>query len=263
MEYALVTGASSGIGLEYARGLAARGYGVVVVSNRQEENEKVADAIRSDYPVEAFSLYADLTESDSADRIYQWCEDKGIRISVLVSNAGILHFAKLVHTDPAAIDRIIALHCTTPVKLCRLFAGDMCRRREGHILIMSSMTAWTPYPTMSLYGSTKVFLRNFGQSLWYEFRDANVSVTTVFPGAVDTSLYNLDGKLRRRLCRIGLMSSPEKVAAGGLRAMFGKKRKYVPGVLTRIEIVCCKVLPAFALVPMLRIPALKRILDKA
>lgn len=262
MEYALVTGASSGIGLEYARRLAARGYGIVVVSNRHDENEKVADAIEHDFHVEAFPLYADLAKSDSADRIYEWCKELGIRISVLISNAGMLHFAKLEGTDNAVIDRIIALHCTTPAKLCRLFASDMCRYHRGHILIMSSMTAWTPYPTMSLYGSTKVFLKNFGQSLWYELRDYNVSVTTVFPGAVDTSLYSLDEKLRHRLRRMGIMLSPEEVAIGGLQAMFRKKRQYVPGILTRIEILLCRALPAFALVLILRIPILKRILDK-
>ena len=184
-KYALVTGASSGIGRAYALRLAARGYGIVVVSDRPEQNEEVAREIRR-LGAEALPLHADLTQPDAPERLHARCRRDGIEVEVLVSNAGILHFAQLVRTEPAAIDRIVALHCTAPAKLCRLFADDMRRRGRGYILLMSSMTAWTPFPTMSLYGATKTFLKNFGRSLRYELHASGVSVTTVFPGAVDT-----------------------------------------------------------------------------
>ena len=197
-KYALVTGASSGIGRAYALRLAARGYGIVVVSDRPEQNEEVAREIRR-LGAEALPLHADLTQPDAPERLHARCRRDGIEVEVLVSNAGILHFAQLVRTEPAAIDRIVALHCTAPAKLCRLFADDMRRRGRGYILLMSSMTAWTPFPTMSLYGATKTFLKNFGRSLRYELHASGVSVTTVFPGAVDTPLYELDPARRRQL----------------------------------------------------------------
>lgn len=262
MKFSLVTGASSGIGLEYARQLASRGHNVIIVSNRRDDNESAAVAVRDEYGVVALPLYADLSEAGSADMIYGWCLEHDVEVDILVSNAGILHFGRLAGASPAVIDRIVAIHCTTPVKLCRLFAADMRRRREGRILLMSSMTAWTPYPTMSLYGSTKAFLRNFGQSLWYELRDYGVSVTTVFPGAVDTSLYNLDAGTRRRLCRLGLMMSAEKVAHKGLRAMFGGRRCCIPGIVTKIEVFMCRLMPAHALLPILKIPAVARLIDR-
>ena len=198
MNYALVTGASSGIGLEYARQLAALGYSVLVVSNQSAANEQVAAQLTREYKVKAIPLYADLSQDQAAGQIFQYCQDNQLKVDILVSNAGILHFGKLIHTGTEVIQRILNIHCTTPIKLCRLFGAEMCRRRQGHILLMSSMAAWTPYPTMSLYGSTKTLLKNFGQSLWYELEPEGVHVTTVFPSAVDTSFYDIDSKARRR-----------------------------------------------------------------
>ena len=262
MKYALITGSSSGIGLAYARQLAERGRNVIIVSNRAEDNEAVAAAIRRDFGVEALALYADLVQEDAAERIYAQCREQNAEVDILISNAGILHFGKLAHTAPDAIERITAIHCTTPMKLCRLFGADMCARGSGNILIMSSMTKWTPYPTMSLYGSTKALLGNFGQSLWYEFRDCGVGVTTVFPGAVDTPLYDLSDTMRRRLRRAGVMMSADEVARCGLRAMFRNRRKCIPGVLTKIEVALCRLLPAHALLPVLRISSVARLLER-
>lgn len=262
MNYALITGASSGIGLEYARQLAARGYGIIVVSNRDGDNIRVADMLAREFGVAAVPLYADLSESGIAQKIYDRVRELGLIVDILINNAGILLFSNLERTNASEIDRIIALHCTTPVQLCRLFAADMKRRREGHILIMSSITAWTPYPTMSHYGATKAFLRSFGQSLWYEMRNCGVGVTTVFPSAVDTPLYDLDEKMRKRLLNSGLMMSAETLARKALKAMFCGRRRCLPGAMTKIEAGICAVLPAHALLPVLKIPAVKRLLAK-
>ncbi len=262
MRYALITGSSSGIGLEYARQLAARGHNIIVVSNRAEDNEAVAEALRRDYGVEALALYADLSHADAAQSICDWCGERGAEVDILISNAGILHCGTFLKASPEEIDRIVAIHCVAPMKLCRMLGEQMCSRGEGHILIMSSMTVWTPYPTMSLYGSTKALLRNFGQSLWYEFRPCGVSVTTVFPGAVDTPLYKLSDKMRRRLRRFGVMMSARDVARCGLRAMFRRRRKCIPGLLTKVEVGLCRLLPARALLPVLRIPPIARLLER-
>ena len=262
MKYALVTGASSGIGEAYARLLAEGGHNVVVASNRDGDNRRVAEQLRRKYGVRAEPLYADLAEADAAERIHAWCDERQIEVDILVSNAGILHFGLLARTDTAAIDRIVALHCTTPAKLCRLFAADMCRRGGGRILIMSSITAWTPYPTMSLYGATKAFLRNFATSLRLELRDSGVGVTTVFPGAVDTPLYNLTERRRRLLRRTGLMMSPQEVARRGLRAMMRGRARCIPGLAAKIEVLACSLLPACAIRPVMRLPAVRRLLER-
>lgn len=262
MEYALVTGASSGIGLEFARQLAARGYGVILAGNRREENEVAAASVARDYGVEALALHVDLTRPEAAEAVHAWCGVRKLEVAVLVSNAGMLHVGRLTKASPQTVDHIVALHCTAPAQLCRLFAADMCRRGRGRILLVSSMTAWTPFPTMSLYGATKAFLRNFGRSLWYELRDRGVSVTVLFPGAVDTPLYRLDASVRRRLRRAGVMLSARRVARQGLRAMFHGRRTCMPGVLTRVETAVCRLMPPWLLSMLFRIPAVRRLIDR-
>lgn len=260
--FALVTGGSSGIGEQYVRQLAAEGRNVIVVSNRDEANRRVAEAVRAEFGVEALTLSIDLAQPTAAEQIFAFCEQHAVEVDLLINNAGMLLFNQLERTDPACIDTIIALHCTTPTRLCQLFAPAMRARGGGRILLMSSVTAWTPYPTISHYAATKAYLRSFGQSLWYELRGSGVTVTTVFPSAVDTPFYSLSEGERRWLRRLGVMLSAEEVARKALRAMHRGRRKCLPGLLTKIEAAICAVLPAWALLPVLRIPAVRRILER-
>ena len=260
--YAIITGASSGIGEEYARQLAAKGYNIVIVSEREDANHCVAEAIAKKYGVEALPLTVDLTDDDAADKVFAFAQQLPGQVDTLINNAGMLLFSTLEQTPDTRLDKIISLHCTTPTKLCRLFATEMTKRGHGHILLMSSVTAWTPYPTISHYAATKAYLKSFGQSLWYELRNKGVSVTMVFPSAVDTPFYNLEDSARRILLRLGLMLSAEDVARRALRAMFRRRRKCRPGFWTKLEAAICAILPAWALLPILKIPAVKRILER-
>ena len=262
MKFILITGASSGIGLCYAEQFAAKGENIIVVSNQKERNEEVAAELKQRFGVEAVALYADLSKTDSAEQIYEWCKERNYEVSTLVSNAGILQFGMFLHTKPSMAEFITNLHCVTPSKLCRLFGEDMCSRGEGRILIMSSMTAWTPYITVSYYAATKAYLKSFAQSLWYEFRPYGVRVTTVYPGAVDTPLYSLEEKHRKWLRTFGVMMSAERLAKLGIRALERGRRTAIPGLFTKIVVLVCRILPAHALLPILKIPVIKRILAK-
>ena len=259
-KYALVTGASSGIGLQYARQLAARGYCPVLVSNRQEENERAAAGIAADYPVEVHSLCMDLSAADAARKLFEWTEEHGIEIAVLVCNAGLLLWGSLTDAAPERLQRIIALHCTTPTLLCRLYGDRMRTRGRGAILLMSSSTAWMPYPTIAAYAATKSYLRSFARSLHDELSLYGVTVTAVYPGAVDTPLYDLDEKRRKMLLRCGVMSTPESVARKGLRALFRGRRQCIPGFFTKVCVAACRLRPAAAMGAIIRIPAVRRLL---
>ena len=124
------------------------------------------------------------------------------------------------------------------------------------------MTAWTPFITVSYYAATKAYLKSFAQSLWYEFRPYGVTVTTVYPGAVDTPLYNLDEKQRKWLRRFGVMMSAENLAKAGIRALERGRRTATPGLFTKVAVGACRLLPAHGLLPVLKIPVIKRILAK-
>ncbi|MBQ5914836.1 MAG: SDR family NAD(P)-dependent oxidoreductase, partial [Alistipes sp.] len=143
--YALVTGASSGMGEVFAKELAKAGYDILVVSNREAENCRVCEQLTREYGVDAIPIYSDLTTASAAEELFAHVQRLGLQIEVLVSNAGVLLFSQMQYTTLADLDRIIALHCTTPTKLCRLFAEDMAQRGRGYILLVSSITAWTPF----------------------------------------------------------------------------------------------------------------------
>jgi short-subunit dehydrogenase len=129
-------------------------------------------------------------------------------------------------------------------------------------LIVSSITAWAPYPTISHYAATKAYLKSFGESLWYELRGTGVSVTTVFPSAVDTPFYNLDEKMRRRLLRCGVMMHSEEVVRKALTAMFRSRKRSLPGFITKLEAAICAVLPSWVLLLVMKLPAVKRVLER-
>lgn len=261
-QFAVITGASSGMGLEYARQLAAAGYNIVVVSERETENCRVAESLVAQYGIEALPLCVDLTAADAAECVYAFTQGIDAQVDIFISNAGMLLFSTLEHTPAERIDKIIALHCTTPTKLCHRFAADMAQRGGGHILLMSSVTAWMPFPTISHYAATKAYLKSFGQSLWYEMRDKGVGITTVYPSAVDTPFYNLEERMRRRLLRCGLMLPADDVVRKALRAMFRSKRECLPGFWTKLEAAVCAILPAWALLPVMKIPTIRRILER-
>ena len=115
---------------------------------------------------------------------------------------------------------------------------------------------------MSLYGSTKVALKSFAQSLWYELKGSGVSVTTLFPGAVDTPLYNLSPSARKVLRAVGVMSSAESIARKGLRAMKRRRRTLIPGLFTKVAVAACRILPAATILLVMKIPAVRRLLDR-
>lgn len=262
MTYALVTGASSGMGLQFSLQLAAKGYGIIIVSNRHDENIIAEDMIHRQSDVDTRVLDIDLTEADAAQKIYNSVHQWEIQVDVLVSNAGMLLFSTLDRTNPNAMDKIIALHCTTPVKLIQLFGHDMIKQKKGYILITSSSTAWMQYPTISLYSATKVFLKNFSRSIWYEYRRYGVSVTTFFPGAVDTPLYQLDDRLRLFFRNIGVMMSAERAVNIALRSMFKRRYRCVPGLFTKFIVALCSIIPAWMFKWVIRLPSVQNLLDR-
>lgn len=228
-EWALVTGACSGIGLELARGLAERGYPLVLVSNRERELKEVARALSRTHGVEVHAVVMDLARADAADALYAEVQARGVEVGVLVNNAGMLLFGEVAETDPVKINALLQLHVVTPSLLARRFAADMRARRRGHVLFVSSVSAWRPFPGVALYGASKRYLLDFADALRAELSVWGVNVTCLAPGATATGLYEsrVDvGKAKR----LGVMVDPVFVARAGLRGLFARRARVVPGV---------------------------------
>lgn len=262
MSYALITGASSGIGRCYTHEMARRGFNIIAVSNQQEALNTLQEEIHTTYNVEVVTMFADLAEQNAAKVIFDRCKELDIEVEILICNAGMLLFSTLVNTNPEKLHTIINLHCTTTSLLCRYFGEEMKLKQRGRILIMSSSTAWLPYPTISHYAATKAYIKSFAFSLWYELHRYGVSVTALFPGAVDTPFYNLSNKLRKLFRTLGIMMSAETIAKRGVNAMFRGQRRLTPGLFTKLVVAICAILPARILDIIIRIKPIRELLER-
>ena len=249
---ALVTGASSGIGLQYATALA-RDYhtDLLLVSNQEQEQIEVARQLAQTYGVKTTPLYADLSEQDAAEKLHQYCVDNKIEVDILINNAGVFFFNPLTDTSMKRFELMLMLHVVTVAKLTRLFAEDMVKReltdeqkqervlgkprRKGYILNMSSMSAWMAYPGIQTYNATKAFIYNFSKSIWYELYPQGVNITVMTPGAVDTALFGLAPNLRKLAVNLTVSIPPEKLVKRALKRMFQGKKADMPGVINHLS----------------------------
>ena len=260
----LVTGASSGIGLQYATQLA-RDYhcDLLLVSNQEKELEQVSQDLAAQYGVKTIAHYADLSLNDAAENLYSWCKEQGYIVDILVNNAGVFFFNPYCETSMKRINLMLQLHMITVAKLTRLFGEDMikrelteeeakqriCRhkRMKGYILNMSSMSAWMAMPGIQTYNATKAFIYNFSKSLWYELKPQNVGITVMAPGAVDTELFGLAPNLRKLAVNLTVSIPPEKLVKRALNKMFRNKKADTPGVINWLSTPLLKHTPDWLL----------------
>ena len=228
---ALITGGSSGMGLEFARQLAGRGYDLLLVSNKEDDLAKAYEELVREYKVQIQTRFQDLSEPRAADDLFAWCQGKGILPDVLVNNAGMFFFKELEVSDLDRIQAMVNLHVTTVTRLCILFSQAMKERGSGRILIVSSMAAKLPTPGITIYSATKAYLRSFGKSLSFETKPYGVSVTTVCPAAIATPLYNLKDKWLRLGVRVRLIHTPQWLVRRALKAMFKGRRLISPSIM--------------------------------
>ncbi len=246
--YALVTGASSGMGYCYARALAARGYNLLMVSNEEAIYAK-AEAVQNDYPVIAVGVLRDLSAPDAAEELHRYCAEKGWTVEVLVNNAGVYHDRDFLNDSEAFNRLILSLHVLTPAMLCYYFGHDMAARHKGYILNVCSVTSRIAVQRMSTYASTKAFLASFTRSLHVELRPQGVYVTNVSPGAVDTGLYHIRPIATRIGKMLGYIVSPEYLVKRALNGLFrGRAKVSVPCVWNAILLILVPLIPT----PVLR-----------
>ena len=247
MPYAIVTGASSGIGFQYARVLAEKGYNLLIVSNEEAIGDR-AEEIRSEFHgIEVIPLVMDLGRQEAAAELHDFCLGKNLDVEVLVNNAGVYHDRDFLDDSEGFNSLILNLHVYTPAMLCWHFGQDMVSRGKGYILNMSSVTSLFGIQRMATYSSTKAFLQMFSRSMNIELRGKGVNVTCVRPGTVATTLYNLKPSAMKAGLVLGYIITPEKLARKGLRAMFRGRAKVTPGLYTKLLDAAVSLVPTAAL----------------
>ena len=250
--YALITGASSGCGYEYARIMAQKGYDLLIVSNEEAIHDK-ATALRQDFPVKVISLVSDLGRQEAAKELHTYCHDNQIEVEVLINNAGVYHDRDFLDDSEAFNMLIMNLHVVTPAMLIYYFTQDMVQRGKGYVLNMCSVTADIAVQRLGSYASTKAFLRNFSRSLYVEMKDKGVIITDVTPGAINTGLYNIKPWATKIGLILGYIVQPDYLARRGVEAMLrGRAKVSVPFVWNTLLILLVTLLVPTGLLRLIR-----------
>src|SRR5215470_14817555 len=232
---ALVTGASSGIGLELARLLAANGHPLVVVGQDAERLSAASAQLRSEYHVPVTCYARDLARVDGANELWADIVKANIRIDVLVNNAGIGTYGEFHHQPADLIERMQILNVVALTTLTRLALPGMIERRHGRIMNVASMVAYQPAgPRMAVYYATKSYVLSFSKGIAAELAGTGVSVTALCPGPTSSAFEQRSGAQQSRVYRLVPQMTPRAVARAGYRGMIRGRQVVIPGVLSKI-----------------------------
>jgi short-subunit dehydrogenase len=231
---ALITGASSGIGADVARKLAAQGMDLVIAARRKDRLEALAQEIKKSFPVEVECIESDLTQINSVQKLFDAATAGGKIVSVLVNNAGIGKYGPFLEFPLEAHQNTVRVNSEAPMELCYLFSKHMLAHgRPSHILNVASIAAYQPVAYFSVYSGTKGYLMYFSEALAFELKNTNVKVTCLCPGGTHTEFLAIAGQELTSSGHSTMMTS-EAVAELGVRAMLRGQVICVPGFLNQL-----------------------------
>jgi uncharacterized protein len=242
-QLAVVTGASSGIGLELARLFAADGYDLIVVSDEEEIQGVATELASAGQHVEA--IQEDLRDAAAVRRVYDVVSDGGARVPTAVAfNVGIGRAGRFVDGELQSDLDIVDVNVRSTVHLAKLLLRDMAKRDDGRALFTSSIVALMPGSYQTMYNASKAFIQSFAEGLHDEFRGTGVSVTSLMPGATDTAFFDRAAMKDTPLGRFPFKDDPAKTARQGYEAMQrGKQKVVASSVISKVAGAALQVVP--------------------
>jgi len=232
---ALITGASSGLGLEFAELLAAQKVNLVLAARRREPMEKLAAELHRKHGVDIVVEPIDLAAPGAAARLKDRLDEKSIQIDILVNNAGYGVHGEFLQTPLDRTTDMIQLNITALTELSYIFGRDMAARGSGKILLVASLLAFQPSPTFAAYAATKSYVLAFGEALHEELWPQGVVVTSLCPGHTETGFDAAADAPVSPMLRL-LTMQPRPVAESGLRALSQGKASVIPGFMNNIVV---------------------------
>jgi short-subunit dehydrogenase len=241
-KFTLITGATSGIGLELAKLFAKDGHNLVINARNENELESTAVELRQ-HNIQVIPLAKDLFEREAPFELYAEVKSRGIEIEILVNNAGQGVYGEFTETD---IDReldIIQLNIASLVVLTKCFLNDMKEQGSGKILNVASVASKTPGPYNSVYHGTKAFVHSFTEAIRSELKDTGITVTSLLPGATDTDFFNKADMEDSKIFQECELADPADVAKDGYEALMNGKDKVVSGIKNKIKVAMTNMMP--------------------
>jgi short-subunit dehydrogenase len=259
---ALVTGASSGIGVEIARCLAARGHGVTLVARREDRLRELAGELVAAHGVRAEAIGCDLTDVADRNRLVEQVAERDLVVSILVNNAGFSTMGPVQRADAEREVAMVRTDVEAVVHLCAAFVGGMVERGSGAVLNVASTAAFQPLPGQAGYGGSKAFVLSYTQAIGAELRGTGVTATALCPGPVETGFAEAAGlddqQAGDALPKIMWVSAAD-VAAAAVAGMDRGRGVVIPGLPNRVLAHLALHSPRSLVLPLLsrQHPALK------
>lgn len=247
----LVTGASSGIGAEIARSLARRGHGVTLSARREDKLRDLADELSKEHGVRAEVVAVDLTDADARGELPGRLQDLGLRVDVLVNNAGFSTTGPVYEADRQSELTMLRTNIEAVADLCTLFLPGMVERRSGAILNVASTAAFQPLPGQTGYAATKAFVLSYTQGLQGELLGKGVTVTALCPGPVDTGFGEKAGFTADEESTMPkfMWVTARAVAEAAVSGLEKGRREVIPGAANQIVARLAHLSPRSILVP--------------
>lgn len=239
---ALVTGASSGLGADFARDLAGRGCNLVLVARREDLLQSLQQELSGRYQVDIEVIPLDLTEPDAPQELYERIHATGKAVDALINSAGYGLYGNFIDIPWERERNMLELDVLVLTHLTKLFIKDMVARNFGFVLQVASTGAYQPSPTYATYSAAKSYVLMFGEALNYELRKTNVRCTVLSPGITATEFLKVSGQQASRYQRLVMMSSAE-VARIGIEAMLAGKSSVVPGWINAVMVWSNRLIP--------------------
>lgn len=244
MAYALITGASKGIGLAIAHELARRKFDLLLVARSADVLQRVSKQLAADRGVQTDFLAVDLAEAGAAQQVYDWCNGKKYAVQVLVNNAGYGLSGPFEKHSLAEHTDMMRVNMTALVELTYLFLPQLRQQSKAYILNIGSSAAYQAIPRLSLYAASKSFVLQFSRGLHQELKSSPVSVSCVCPGATDTNFVDraqIGEKGRKAAEKVNM--TPEAVAKQAVEALLAGKAELVTGLLNKAGKLMAWLLP--------------------
>lgn len=240
--YALITGASKGLGKAIAIELAKKGYNLLLVARSENELRGLAERLAEEFSVSVEFLIADLSFENAPLLIFNWVSEHKFEISILINNAGYGiwgNFSSLSLADQLEMCR---LNMDAVIKLSHHFIPLLSKQKRAYILNVSSTAAYQAVPTLAIYAATKSFILSFSRALKFELRESPISVTCLSPGPIDTGFAHRAGLDAFSKTAEKFNMKPEEVAKIGLKGLFAGKSEIVPGVSNLLSVYANRIL---------------------
>ncbi len=235
MKTTLITGASGGIGKEFAKIFAKEKYNLVLVARSEEKLNCIAKELENQYKVKVMVLIEDLSKPNSALKIYTKLKEEKINIDVLINNAGFGTYGNFLNEDLQTITEMINLNITTLTEMALLFLKEMKERDSGKILNVASIAAFQPLPRFAVYAATKSYVLHFTEALRYELKKTNIIVSSLCPGPTSTGFAQRANAEKLNLFKNEMSS--QVVAQIGYQGLMKNKMTIIPGFQNKLVLL--------------------------